>query len=272
MTNGAIRNGQGGRVAELLPRPWLANALRGALLPVLFVSGLVGFWYFVVWVFAIPPYLMPTPLGTAEALLREHARLVRHLSYTLSEAGVGLLISAVFAIGVAGLSVAVPAVGRALLPFAVALRSTPVVALAPLITLMIGRGFAAGAAVVAIAAFFPIMINASRGFASIQATHGELLHVLAASKWQTFRYVRVPFALPHIFAGLRVAAPVAVLGAMLAEWLTGTPGIGYLILDAASMREQELLWGAMCTSMALALAVYWATTSIEQWLRQRLSA
>jgi ABC-type nitrate/sulfonate/bicarbonate transport system permease component len=178
----------------------------------------------------------------------------------------------VLAIGVAGVSVAIPVVGRALLPFAVALRSTPVVAMAPLITLMIGRGFASGAAVVALAAFFPIMINAARGFGSIQPAHGELLHVLAASRWQTFRYVRVPFALPHIFAGLRVAAPMAVLGAMLAEWLTGTPGIGYLILDAAAMREQELLWSAICASIVLALSVYWATTRLEQWLRRRLAS
>jgi ABC-type nitrate/sulfonate/bicarbonate transport system permease component len=248
-----------------------AQMARAAVSPLLFVVGLIAAWYLTIWALALPPYLMPTPLDTVDAFLRERGRILQHVSYTLSEAATGLLISAVLAIGVAGLSVAIPPLGRAMLPFAVALRSTPVVAMAPLITLVIGRGFASGVAVVVIASFFPIMINAIRGFSSMLPAHGELLHVLAAGKWQAFRYVRVPFALPHIFAGLRVAAPLAVLGAMLAEWLTGTPGIGYLILDAAAMREQELLWSAICTSMALALAVYWSTTSLEQWLRRQLT-
>src|SRR5207302_9671054 len=131
-------------------------------------------WYVVIWALALPPYLLPTPRQAADALVREHAVILRNVGYTVAEAVTGLVLATALALVMAAASVAMPAFGRAVLPFAVALRSTPVVAIAPLITLMVGRGFWTGATVATIAAFFPIMVNAVRGFGSMSPQHGEL--------------------------------------------------------------------------------------------------
>jgi NitT/TauT family transport system permease protein len=190
--------------------------------------------------------------------------LGRNLVQTLRESLVGLAISTVFAITLATLCVYSRPVNRVILPFAITLRSMPVVVVAPLITLLAGRGFATAMAVVAIVAFFPIFVNVMRGLTATRASALELMHVYGASRFQMVRYVRFPFALPHLFAGLRTAAPVAVLGAMLSEWITGNAGLGYLILDASASRELELMWSAIIVSMLLGIVVFWSTAEIER--------
>ncbi len=97
----------------------------------------------------------------------------------------------------------------------------------------------------------------------------ELAHVYGASRWQTFYLIRFVFALPHLFSGLRTAAPLAILGAMLAEWLTGSAGIGYLIMDSAASRDLELLWASILVSTILAMLVFWLTAAAEKTLLAR---
>ena len=92
-------------------------------------------------------------------------------------------------------------------------------------------------AVVSIVSFFPLLVNLTRGLAVPDQNTQELLHVYGASRWQELRYMRIPFALPFLFTGLRVAAAHAILGAILSEWITGSRGLGNLILESGEMRE-----------------------------------
>jgi ABC-type nitrate/sulfonate/bicarbonate transport system permease component len=109
-----------------------------------------------------------------------------------------------------------------------------------------------------------MLVNMMRGLESADRNAAELLHVYGASRWQLLRFVRIPFALPYLFTGLRIAGSSAILGAMLSEWITGSKGLGNLILDAGEMREIELLWAAVLTSVAIALAVFWTTSAGEK--------
>jgi ABC-type nitrate/sulfonate/bicarbonate transport system permease component len=143
-------------------------------------------------------------------------------------------------------------------------RSTPVAAVAPIMMLIFGRGIGTSMAVVTVVSFFPMLVNMMRGLESADRNAAELLHVYGASRWQQLRFVRIPFALPYLFTGLRVAGSSAILGAMLSEWITGSKGLGNLILDAGEMREIELLWTAVLTSVAIALAVFWTTSAGEK--------
>ncbi len=103
-----------------------------------------------------------------------------------------------------------------------------------------------------------------RGLTSPEPTSLELLHVCGASRWQKLTLVRIPYAVPYLFAGLRVATTAAILGAMLAEWLTGVRGLGYLILDSADLREVELMWAAIVLSALMALIAFWGTALAEK--------
>jgi ABC-type nitrate/sulfonate/bicarbonate transport system permease component len=130
-------------------------------------------------------------------------------------------------------------------------------------TLILGRGIGTSIAVVSIIAFFPILVNLMRGISATDPNAAELLHVYGATPMQQMRLVRLRFALPYLFTGLRVSATSALLGAMLSEWITGSPGMGKLILDSGEMRETELLWATVLTSVVVSLCVFWTTSAAE---------
>lgn len=251
-------------------RYWPWSALRGVLTFVAFAASLVAAWYGLIWVLDLKPYTLPTPQQAVAAMVEQREVLLSSLALTLRTAGIGLAFSATAALAVAAVFVNFPLAARALMPYAIAIRSVPIIAIAPLITLIVGRGLAAGVIIVMIATFFPVFVNALRGLSSVSPAHLDLMEICAASRGKTFWMVRVPFSLPHVFAGFKAAAPVALLGAMLAEWLTGTPGLGYQLLDSMSMQDLPLLWAGMLLSMAAGLAIFWLTTFAEVRLLNRL--
>jgi NitT/TauT family transport system permease protein len=248
-----------------------ANARLGRAAPNLvwalaIMAGLFGLWAGAIRLFTIPDYVIPTPSATLATIIARWPMILGHVWYTAKVAAVGLVLSTAIALTIASAFTASRTVARTAMPLIIAMRSAPLVAIAPLITLIAGRGFATGVTVVVIASFFPLLVNALRGLASVPQITYELMHVLGATKLQILRMVRFPFALPHIFTGVRVASSSAILGAMLAEWLTGQHGVGYLILESADTRELELLWAAILAATALAFAAFALSVMAEKAL------
>ncbi len=245
----------------------LRSRLRGlaAILPtVAVVLAFALAWKLIVLAFAIPPYILPPPETAAAAVVKNAGALAVALTLTLRNALAGLVVALVLAVSLAALFVTSPTAMRAVLPIVVTLRTAPVLAIAPILIMIFGRGVGVAVAVVVIVCFFPIMVNAMKGFSSTKANALDLMHVLGASATSTFLKVRLPFALPFIFAGLRSAATAAMLAAMLAEWLSGAPGLGSMILDASAMKKSALLWAAVLVSMAAAFAIYAITAAAER--------
>jgi NitT/TauT family transport system permease protein len=223
-------------------------------------------WHVVITAFAIPSYIVPPPTSVAQAFATNWPVIAGHARFTLSAAALGLTVSTILAATLAILFSASRKFEQASLPVVLVFRSTPVAAVAPIMTLFLGRGISTSIAVVTIVAFFPLLVNVMRGLAGADRNAAELLHVYGASRLQQIRLVRLPCALPYLFTGLRVAGSTAILGAMLSEWITGSKGLGKLILDAGEMRETELLWAAVITSVVVALCVFWTTSAAEQRL------
>lgn len=239
---------------------------RAALTTSVSAALVIGLWHVVVVGFEIPTFIMPTP-GTAwQAFLESQGEIGAALAYTLRGAALGLALATVIALILAGIFASSETATRAVLPIVIGLRTAPVLAIAPILILIFGRGLGTSIAVVVIVAFFPIMVNAMRGFRAARRNALELMHVCGASGLQTFFKVRVPFALPFIFAGLRAASASAILSAMLAEWLSGAPGLGTLILDAAAFRNLGLLWATVVVSMLMAFSIFILTTTAERHL------
>lgn len=223
-------------------------------------------WHWAVVGFEIPTFIMPTP-GTAwQSFLEGQAEIGAALAYTLRGAAMGLALATIIALTLAGVFASSDTVTKAVLPLVIGLRTAPVLAIAPILILIFGRGVGTSIAVVVIVSFFPIMVNAMRGFRAARANALELMHVCGASGLQTFFKVRFPFALPYIFTGLRAASASAILSAMLAEWLSGAPGLGTLILDAAAYRDLGLLWATVVVSMVMAFSIFIVTTGAERRL------
>ncbi len=248
---------------------------RNLTIVVVVVAGLVALWQFATTAFGIPPYILPTPGAVGQAFITSRKTLAEHAGFTLISAFLGLVASCSLAVGLAIAFVTYKPVAKASMPLVIVFRSAPVTAVAPLITLFAGRGLATSVVVVVIVSFFPIMVNMMRGLLSADVCASELLHVYGASRWQHIRYVQAPYALPFLFAGLRVAAASAVLGAMLSEWVTGSRGLGVLILESGVMREIEVLWAAAITSVVFALIVFFLTSAAENrvlhWKRAQIA-
>lgn len=250
-------------IATERPRAGLLLARRLALI-VLTVGVLVLTWQLIVSGLRIPPYLIPAPGPVAQAFVANLGVIGTQTAFTLTAAALGLTVSTALATGIALAFSMNRNLAQASLPVVIAFRSTPVAAVAPLAMLFLGRGISTSMAVVTIVSFFPLLVNLMRGLAGADRNAAELMHVYGASRWQQMRYVRIPYALPFLFTGMRIAASSAILGAMLSEWITGSKGLGNLILDSGEMRETELLWAAVITSITIALAVFWITSAGEK--------
>jgi NitT/TauT family transport system permease protein len=230
------------------------------------IAVFVAAWHLFVAGLGIPKYLVPLPLDVALAYEINWRVIAAQAGFTLSAAGLGLAASTLFATVVALSFSMNRSLAQASLPVVLVFRSTPVAAVAPIMMLIFGRGISTSMAVVTIVSFFPMLVNLMRGLESADRTAAELLHIYGASRWQQLWLVRIPFALPYLFTGLRVAGSSAILGAMLSEWITGSKGLGNLILDSGEMRETDLLWAAVLTSVVIALVVFWATSAGEKRL------
>ena len=245
-----------------------AVLLRRLLLPLAVIAVLVVAWDALIRVLDVPAYVIPTPASVGQALVKERARLVDNAIPTIMESLGGFALGNLVAIATAVAFVYNKALERALYPVAVAVRTLPIVAIAPILVLMLGNGYAPKVAIAALITFFPTLVNMVEGLESADPQAMELMHVLSASKAEVFRYVRWPSSLPYLFSAMRIASTSSVLGALVAEWIGTNKGLGYLIVLTTYDFRTALLYAAMVVTSAIALAFFFLV-SILEWLLVR---
>ncbi|MEO1017181.1 MAG: ABC transporter permease [Pseudomonadota bacterium] len=244
---------------------WIALG-RGFLGTSAFVLTLLILWEYLINSFNVPPFVMPAPAEVLTSFREDFDRISEALVFTLRSGVIGLICATILALILAASFAASDLLSRAFLPLVIFVRTAPVLAIAPILILIFGRGVATSVVVVIIVAFFPIMVNALRGFRTVEHSMLELMHVCGASRPQVFLKIRLPSSLPFIFTGLRAASASSLLAVMLAEWLSVDPGLGTLILKANSYRELGLLWAAVLTTMATAFVIFATFASLERRL------
>ena len=245
-----------------------AVLIRRLLLPLVVIVGLVIVWDLAIRVFAVPPYVVPTPASVGQALVKERARLLDNAIPTIVESLGGFALGNLVAIAAALAFVHSKVLERALYPVAVAVRTLPIVAIAPILVLLLGNGYAPKVAIAALITFFPTLVNMVEGLESADVQAMELMHVLSASKTEIVRYVRWPSSLPYLFSAMRIASTSSVLGALVAEWIGTNTGLGYLIVLTTYDFRTALLYAAMVVTSAIALAFFFMVSTLE-WLLVR---
>ena len=226
------------------------------LLPVVGVAGLLLFWAAVVAGLHVRPFIAPSPMMVAASLVKNHAMLFSNLLPTAVEAVGGFLVGNAAAILVAILFVEVKTLRKIFFPVAVMLNSIPVVAKAPILILIMGSGLAPKTTIAAFVCFFPTLVNMLEGLGSVDPQVMELMEILSASRLQVLLKVRFYNALPYLFSSMRIAASMAVIGAVVGEWIGSTRGIGALILQATYAFDTGLLYSAIIMSTLLAGAFF----------------
>ena len=201
--------------------------------PTLLVLALVAVWEWAVPAFDVPRFLLPAPSDIAKLMVAEWGLIQMHSLATIGSILAGYVVSAAFALFVSAMMIRFPLLERLIMPIFVALQSVPKIAIAPLILVWVGAGIGSKIAVVASIAFFPIVINTMAGFKEVDRGLLDVFRSVDASGQQVFWRLRLPYAMPYIFAGLRIATTLAVLGAIVAEWLAASNGLGYLVLSGS---------------------------------------
>ena len=233
------------------------------------LAGLVAVWQVVVWATGVAPFLLPPPIRVATVWWEHSGYLLEHAAVTATEMGLGLLLGATIGAASAILISTFAPARRWLLPVLVVSQAVPVFALAPLLVLWLGYGLASKVAMATLIIYFPVAAAFLDGLRRTEIGWIDLGRVMTADArpWSVLWRIRVPAALPSLGSGLRVAAAVAPIGAVVGEWVGSSAGLGYAMLHANARMQTDLMFSALATLATLALILYF---SLDWMLRRAL--
>lgn len=237
------------------------------------VAGLLAAWQALVWATGLPPYILPPPTLVLDRLASDLPLLAHHAAITLVEIVLGLSLGTALGAAAALAISATPALRRWLFPVLVIAPSIPFFALAPLLVLWLGYGLASKVAMAAIIIFFPVTAAFLDGLRRTDPSWLRLARVMtdgsskARADWAELRHVRLPAALPALASGLRVAAAVTPIGAVVGEWVGSSAGLGYLMLHANGRMQIDLLFAALLTLSVIGVTLFFV---VDRGLRAAL--
>jgi len=228
----------------------------------------IAAWQFLVSVNRVPPYIIPSPLLVAQTLYADRVLLLNSLGVTLGIALAALAFATLLGVATALIFVQSRWLEMSLFPYAILLQVTPIVSIAPLIIIWVRDTRTALVLCAVVVAIFPIISNTTLGLRSVDRGLLDLFRLSRASRWQTLWRLRVPSALPYFFGGLRIASGLALIGAVVAEFVAGTGGQGaglaYQILLAGIQLNIPRLFAALVLIALAGIALFAATVGVSR--------
>jgi NitT/TauT family transport system permease protein len=237
---------------------WYATRLGQALLTVTIFAAIIVVWDLYVRLLGLSALVLPSPYQVWLSLVENtlSGRLIDHMWVTLSEVLLGFLLGSVIGVALGTLTAQSPLMRTIIGPYILASQAMPKLALAPIIVIWLGFGIAPKVVITALICFFPLLENTIIGLTSTNPHQVELFQVLTASRWQTFIKLRVPNALPVIFAGLRVAITLAVVGAVVGEYVGANRGLGALVIAAQGSFDTPLMFAIFVYLTVVGIVLY----------------
>jgi NitT/TauT family transport system permease protein len=269
------RTGVGARSHERIEPPargsrsprfgvWLRQFLAMALPALIGLAIAFAAWEAWIRIEDVKPYLVPAPSSVVERLYQDPWFFAVEGFKTLQGALLGFLLGAGVAIVLASVMSQARYLERSIYPLAILVKVTPIVAIAPLLTIWFGFGLMPKVFIAALIVFFPIMVNALIGFRSVNPNSLALLESLAASRAEVFWRLRLPSALPFLFAAFRFSVPLSVIGAVVAEWFSGDRGLGSVIYIANNNLDMKTAFAGVFTLALLGVGLFLLTAEIER--------
>jgi len=238
------------------------------LRPLIVFAGLLAVWQAVVSLFAVAPFILPAPLDVLTTAIARADVLAGHASITILEIFLGLLFGTAFGT-VSALTMAYFRPARSwLLPVLVISQAIPVFALAPVLVLWLGYGLAPKVVMATLIIYFPVTAAFYDGLRRTEPGWLDLAQTMGASKWAMLRQIRLPAAMPAFASGLRVAAAVAPIGAVVGEWVGSSAGLGYYMLLMNGRVQTDAMFAALFVLALAATAIYF---TIDALLRHALA-
>lgn len=241
--------------------------MKTLLRPLVIALGLALVWQAIVWISNAPPFILPGPVQVLTILIEQFPLLLKHSATTLVEILIGLLCGVLLGLVSALSLVTWGGLRRWLMPVLVISQAIPVFALAPVLMLWLGYGLASKIAMATLIIYFPVTAACFDGLRHTPTGYLQLARTLGASRRTQLLQIRLPAALPAFGSGLRVAASVAPIGAVVGEWVGSSTGLGYLMLNASARMQVDLMFAALLMLALIAVGLY----SLIDTLARRLT-
>jgi NitT/TauT family transport system permease protein len=257
-------------------RRWLyltVTTWQKILAPVVIGLVVLGLWEFIVWKAGVPYYILPGPWQIFRTLIADWGTLSGSLVITLQITGLALLAAVVLGIALSILFTQSKWLEMSLFPYAIILQVTPIVAIAPLIIIWVNDTLVSLLICAWIVAFFPILSNTILGLNSADHNLINLFQLYGANRWQTLRYLRLPAALPYFLGGLRISGGLALIGAVVAEFVAGSggtaSGLAFRILEAGYQLKIPRMFAALVMVSGTGILIFLVLSLISHLLLRR---
>ncbi len=246
------------------------------LAPVVALVLLVAIWAAVCGFKAIPAYMLPSPAAVVKAFIDDFPTLMKHLGVTLKEGALGLLAGIALALVTASLMNRFSIFYNAFYPLLVISQTIPTVAIAPILIMWMGFGIAPKIVLVVLTTFFPITVGLLDGYKSADPDAIMLLRSMGAGNFKIFKYIYMPQSLSHFFAGLKISASYAIVGAVIAEWLGGFEGLGVYMTRVRKAYRFDSMFAVIILIIAVSLALMFLVALIRKalmpWERKEIKS
>lgn len=242
----------------------IKRGLKEIGIPILFFVGILLVWEILVLLFNIPEYLLPRPTSIISEIITNFSSLLSHTGITMFEAIAGYIIANLIGFCIAVIFAHSKTIEKGFYPYAIALKTTPIIAMAPLLVLWFGTGLFSKIVTAALVCFFPILVNTVKGLGSVDSDALDLFKSYSASKWQIFTKLRLPNSLPYIFSALKISTGLAVVGAVVGEFVGASKGIGYVILVSSYHLETTTMFAAIIMSALAGVLFFWLISILEK--------
>jgi len=238
--------------------------LKRALVPISVFIGILSIWELVIFLSDYPQYLLPRPSIIFTELVANFNSLLYHTGITLSEAVIGFAIANTLSFFIAVAFVHSQTLERGFHPFVIALQTTPIIAMAPLLVLWFGSDIGSKIAAAAVVSFFPTIVNGVKGLKSVDREALDLFKSLYATRWQIFTKLRLLNALPYFFSALKTSAALSVIGAIVGEFVGANKGIGYVILVSTYHMETVQMFTGIIMAAVAGMFFFWFVGLLEK--------
>lgn len=241
---------------------------------VVFILLVLAVWEGVIKLFLVPEYLVPAPSVVLARLVSMKSVLFAHTAVTAMESALGFVLGASFGIMLAVAFVNSRTMEMGVYPYAIALKTVPIVAIAPLLVVWFGNGILPKVIVSAIISFFPVVVNTTKGLRNVDPEAFDLFDSMSASRRQVFFKLRVPLSLPYLFAALRISSTLAVIGAIVGEFSGSDRGLGFFIMISSHRLETVDMFVGILLSSFLGILFFYSVALVERlvipWGRGRI--
>ncbi|MFD3402525.1 ABC transporter permease [Kribbella sp. NPDC058693] len=248
-------------------RSWLTSSPAAAIiLPIIGLAATIALWWGATAVFSIESYLLPTPWEVVVKFFDQPGVLLSETSTSLLETIEGFLLAIVIGVPIALVIVRSVVLERLVYPLLLMVNSIPKVAIAPLLVVWMGFGQWPKVVMVLLMCFFPIVISTAQGMKSTPTELVELMRSLNASRAQEFFKLRLRYAMPQIFTGFKVAISLAVIGAVISEFVGATKGLGYVIQQSGASADTTLAFAAITLLSVMSIVLFYGLVLLEHLL------